>query len=95
MVLRTRKGREAEALVLVAIDDLWKERGFAPTVREIGARIGMAHSAVHNYVRSLAEAGLVHDEPHIARSIRLSAAGMQRVDAERSGSGVEAAVAAQ
>jgi SOS-response transcriptional repressor LexA len=95
VVLRTRKGREAEALVLIAIHDLWDERGYAPTVREIGARIGMAHSAVHGYTRSLAEAGLVHEEPNIARSLRLSAAGHDRVAASRHSHGIERTVSAQ
>ena len=93
--MRTRKGREAEALVLIAIYDLWEERGFAPTVREIGVRIGMTHSAVHGYARTLAEAGLVHDEPHIARSLRLSAAGRDRVAASRRSYGLEGAINAQ
>ena len=92
MVLRTRKGREAEALVLAAIHDLWTEQGYAPTVREIGVRIGMAHSAVHGYVRALGEAGLVHDEPNIARALRLSDAGRARLAAGRGSDGIEAAI---
>jgi repressor LexA len=73
MVLRTRK--EAEAQILAAIHDLWEERGYPPTYREIGARVGMAHSAVHGYIRSMSEAGLVDEAPNIARSLRISAAG--------------------
>ena len=83
MVLRTRKGREAEALVLAAIADLWEEWGYPPTVRDIGSRIGMAPSAVHGYIRSLSEAGLVHDEPNIARSLRVSDAGFAHLASER------------
>jgi repressor LexA len=95
MVLRTRKGKEAEALVLAAIHDLWEERGYAPTFREIGDRVGLAHSAVHGYVRVLGEAGLVHDEPHIARSLRLSPAGRSRLRAARRARVLEGAVSAQ
>lgn len=82
MVLRTRKGKEAEAQILAAIGDLWEERGLAPTVREIGDRVGLAHSGVHRYIRALGEAGLVHDEPHIARSIRPTALGWTRLSDE-------------
>jgi DNA-binding MarR family transcriptional regulator len=68
----TRKGKEAEARVLAAIAAMWEERGYPPTYRELGDRIGIAHSAVHGYVRTLSEAGLVHEEAHLARSLRLS-----------------------
>jgi Mn-dependent DtxR family transcriptional regulator len=82
-VKRTHKGKEAEARILVAILSYWDERGYPPTYREIGSRIGVAHSAVHGYIRDLSEAGLVHGTPSTARSLRLSPAGRRIAVAAR------------
>lgn len=80
MVSRYVKGKESEARVLEAIYDLRMIMGYGPSYREIGEHIGLATSAVHGHVKRLYEAGLVYDTPKsIARTLRLTAAGHQRL----------------
>ena len=51
-----RRGRE----VLAAIDALWKRKGYGPSVREIGAEVGMkSRNTVHRWLVILAEAGYI------------------------------------
>ena len=46
--------------VLATITDLTERRGYPPTIREIGAALGMASpSSVHHHVRVLEQAGLL------------------------------------
>jgi Mn-dependent DtxR family transcriptional regulator len=70
-----RNGKEALVLTLAAIDHLTRERGYPPTYRDLGARLGIAHSAVYYRVRDLARDGLVHDTPGIARGLRVTRTG--------------------
>lgn len=46
--------------VLATITELTERRGYPPTIREIGAAVGMASpSSVHHHVRALEQAGLL------------------------------------
>lgn len=46
--------------VLATIMELTERRGYPPTIREIGAVVGMASpSSVHHHVRALEQAGLL------------------------------------
>ena len=80
MVLR-RSREEALGLTLLAIRDLTASKGYAPTYREIGLHINRAPSLAYGYVRALEQAGLVHDEPNIARTLRVTPAGSDRLAA--------------
>ena len=68
-------------VVLLAIQELSVERGIPPTYREIGVRIGMAHSAVHGIMRRLVDSGYVVEEPRSARTVRLTKGGRRRLTA--------------
>lgn len=89
----TKRGKEAQDRVLAAILSLSAERGYPPTYREIGERVGLAHSAVHNHMRTLSEAGLVHEDPRTARSLRISRAGLDRLATSNYPDGLKAALA--
>jgi DNA-binding MarR family transcriptional regulator len=77
VVNRRRPREEVEGLILVAIRELSEEHGIPPNFRELGARVGLTHSAAHGYVARLRQAGLVHDPttPQ-ARSLVLTPAGL-------------------
>jgi len=50
-----------------------QERGYPPTIREIGAAIGLSSPAtVHTHVKALERAGLISSNPSAQRTITLS-----------------------
>jgi repressor LexA len=58
--------------VLAAIEDHLAERGYPPTVRQIGQRVGLSStSAVINQLRKLERLGLIVRDGNDARAIRL------------------------
>lgn len=66
--------------VLVAIARAWGKRGIAPTARELGELVGMrSTSAVHYWLRELAEGGLIHCEAGSARTVRLTPRGIEHI----------------
>lgn len=77
---------EAKVQTLAAIAQFTAERGYAPTYRDLGSQLGLAHSAVFYRVRDLASDGLVNEAPGIARSLRVTPSGL---DALRASSSVE------
>lgn len=69
-----------EERVLIAIARYWGERGIAPTVRELGELVGMrSTSAVHYWLRELAEGGLIHWDTGSARTVRLTPRGIEHI----------------
>ena len=96
-----RQPRKAATVqTLAAIAQFTAERGYAPTYRDLGSQLGLAHSAVFYRVRDLASNGLVHEAPGIARSLRVTHAGLDAIRASGNGqqphaSGRKAAGSAQ
>lgn len=58
--------------VLAAIAALTAELGYAPSLREIGARVGLGVSSTARQVRLLTESGAVTHRPGIPRSITIA-----------------------
>lgn len=62
---------DAQERVLNAISDLTAELGYAPTIREVGARVGLrSSSTVHTHVANLTSMGLVAHNPTKSRTLR-------------------------
>ncbi len=62
--------------VLDYIKSTIDEKGYAPSVRDICADVGIkSTSTVHSYLKKLTAAGLIEMDDSISRSIRLPAAG--------------------
>lgn len=60
--------------VLVCIDDTIRERGYPPSVREIGEKVGLASpSTVHSHLRTLQELGYLRRDPTKPRAIEVTA----------------------
>lgn len=58
--------------VYQAIIDLTAEKGYSPSVRELGERLGLASpSTVHAHLMQLERAGLVTSEPGASRTLRV------------------------
>ncbi len=54
------------------IKSFYEDRGFPPTIREIGKRLGMSSTnAVRHHLRALTNAGLIEREPFTFRGIRM------------------------
>jgi repressor LexA len=69
--LTTRQRR-----ILDFIGSTVRERGYPPTVREIGEAVGLASSSsVHSQLANLERRGLLHKDPTKPRAIGLSADG--------------------
>lgn len=62
----------ARARVLAAIAALTAELGYAPSLREIAARVGLGVSTTAYHVEELTEAGAITRKPHTPRSITLT-----------------------
>lgn len=66
--------------VLRAIADLTEAHGYAPTVRELGRRIGVkSTNAVKDTLEALARRGLLRWEQGLARTLALTESGRQRI----------------
>ncbi|GAA2684456.1 MULTISPECIES: transcriptional repressor LexA [Actinoplanes] len=58
--------------ILAAIRDSVRERGFPPTVREIGAAVGLVSpSSVAHHLKVLERHGLLRREPHGSRAVNV------------------------
>ncbi len=69
--------------VLRAIDTHWRERGYAPSVRELAALMGFSTiSAVSYWLRRLEGEGMVTENAGRARTLRLTEAGRALLAAE-------------
>ena len=47
--------------------------GYSPSIREIGAYIGKAHTVTWNYLRQMRERGMVDWQDHFPRTIHVIA----------------------
>jgi SOS-response transcriptional repressor LexA len=62
-------------LIVLAIRELTKRQGFPPSVRQIGAEVGLSStSTVHAHLIALRESGVIDFDPATPRSIRVVAA---------------------
>ena len=60
--------------VLECIDDSIRDRGYPPSVREIGERVGLASpSTVHSHLRTLQKLGYLRRDPTKPRAIEVTA----------------------
>ncbi len=67
-------GRLRRAAIVAFIAEHWAEQGYAPTLREILAAVGLRSiSSAHRHLQLLEEAGRVAAAPGIPRSIRVVA----------------------
>jgi repressor LexA len=58
--------------ILVYIDQCMRERGYPPSVREIGEAVGLSSSAtVHNHLANLQELGYLRRDPTKPRAIEV------------------------
>jgi repressor LexA len=69
-------GRQRRLAILVFLRQHWKDNGYSPSVREIGAATGVTSpNAVHTHLRRLEDEGYITITPGIARSIALTRKG--------------------
>ena len=62
--------------ILAAIRDSIRDRGYPPTIREIGAAVGLVSpSSVTHHLKALERHGLLHREPHGSRAVDVRTAG--------------------
>ena len=65
-----RAPTERQARILEIIRDFTQERGYPPSVREIGERVGLSSSStVQSHLRSLEKRGLIHRDPTKPRAL--------------------------
>ena len=71
-----RAPTERQARILEIIRDFTLERGYPPSVREIGERVGLSSSStVQSHLRSLEKRGLIHRDPTKPRALITKGAG--------------------
>ncbi|MGA8534198.1 MAG: transcriptional repressor LexA [Candidatus Tumulicola sp.] len=62
---------ERQRRILKAISDFKVERGYPPSVREIGARVGLSSSStIHAHLKALERRGLISRDPTKPRALR-------------------------
>lgn len=76
---------EAQSAILRFVADWWRERGYAPTVREIGTEFGWDSpaAAAFSHLRRMRAKGLIRWEPHTSRTLRLTAAGRRTLKGQQ------------
>lgn len=62
---------EPQLRVLRAIKDGIVQRGFPPTAKELGTRLGIAPATAHEQVNQLVKKGFLHREPNKARGLSI------------------------
>ena len=66
--------RKIETLMFIV--DFTKQRGYPPSVREIGNKIGFSSSSsIHKFIRECIDEGYIDLDERIPRSIRVSKMG--------------------
>jgi repressor LexA len=69
--------------VMEAIENLSRQRGYPPTVREVGTVVGVSSpSTVHEVIKVLKRRGWAISDERIPRSLRLTATGMECIASE-------------
>lgn len=58
-------------LIYRAIEQSWRDKGNAPTLREIGAQCAMAHTSCMRHLDKLEAGGYIERWPGKFRSIRI------------------------
>ncbi len=62
---------ERQQSILQAIHDFRSERGYPPSVREIGERVGLSSSStIHAHLKALEKRGLISRDPTKPRALR-------------------------
>jgi len=65
-----RAPTERQTRILEVIRDFTEQRGYPPSVREIGERVGLSSSStVQSHLKSLEKRGLVHRDPTKPRAL--------------------------
>jgi repressor LexA len=73
---------ERQSRILEVIRDFTEQRGYPPSVREIGERVGLSSSStVQSHLKSLEKHGLIHRDPTKPRALVAGGRGERR-DAE-------------
>ncbi len=68
--MEERAPTERQARILEVIRNFTEERGYPPSVREIGERVGLSSSStVQSHLRSLEKRGLIHRDPTKPRAL--------------------------
>ena len=66
-----RPATERQRRILQAIDEFKAERGYPPSVREIGERVGLSSSStIHAHLKALERRGLISRDPTKPRALR-------------------------
>jgi repressor LexA len=66
-----RPATERQQRILKAINDFTSERGYPPSVREIGERVGLSSSStIHAHLKALEKRGLISRDPTKPRALR-------------------------
>lgn len=74
---------EMQNQIKQAVMDYIKAHGYAPTVREIGAVVGLSSSAsVHRYLTAAIDAGLLETDALVGTPRALRVPGMRWIDAQ-------------
>lgn len=69
-----------QLVVLRAIRDHQKAKGFAPTIRELGDQLGIkSTNGVHEHLRLLIRKGLLTREKQRSRTLLLTTAGQREI----------------
>lgn len=77
-----RPPTERQARILEVIREFTRERGYPPSVREIGERVGLSSSStVQSHLKSLEKRGLIHRDPTKPRAL-VAELRLQRRDVE-------------
>ncbi len=73
--MEERAPTERQARILDVIRSFTEERGYPPSVREIGERVGLSSSStVQSHLRSLEKRGLIHRDPTKPRALTTTTA---------------------
>ena len=65
-----RAPTERQSRILEVIRDFTEQRGYPPSVREIGERVGLSSSStVQSHLKSLEKRGLIHRDPTKPRAL--------------------------
>ncbi|HEY0798066.1 MAG TPA: transcriptional repressor LexA [Candidatus Baltobacteraceae bacterium] len=74
-----RAPTERQARILEVIRDFTAERGYPPSVREIGERVGLSSSStVQSHLKTLEKRGLIHRDPTKPRALTTQSDGKIR-----------------
>jgi repressor LexA len=75
-----QKTKERWVQILTTIHDAIEDRGFPPTVREIGAAVGLSSSStVAVYLEKMQNAGLIDKDPAKPRTLEVTPTGLEYI----------------